>query len=249
MSVLSSADEHDEPEAPKAQPMSKAKVPSASSKASHGEHVQYWDNAKNAFVRLVGDSEVEATLALGPKGFLTARFPDEEPIDIEVQNCMLGLEFKKRKQVCKKPASNTKTKKSKTTKQVRKKTADEDVDREEVEFEDADEPAEEQAEEEKEEEELKEEPELIFHEEPVLDKEKEKLQKKPVAAAPEPILTYDEARGNYIAKHSAKMWEHSDEREQAIARMLFPEVKRRRFERLRLDLFVLDTESKKWVLK
>ena len=110
VSVSSSADEHDEPEAPKAQPMSKTKAPSASSKGSHGEHVQYWDNAKNAFVRLVGDSEVEATLALGPKGFLTARFPDEEPIDIEVQNCMLGLEFKKRKQVCKKPASDTKKK-------------------------------------------------------------------------------------------------------------------------------------------
>ena len=225
-----------EEEAPPSKPIASA----ASNSSSRGSYTQVFDAGRMCMVRLYTSGLEEcSSMKPGPDAFAVAVFEDGTEFQTQLQNLMLDIKQKpmKRPAACiKRPAASA-------------------VDAEEGEGEGE---AEEAAgateeEEETEEEELMEIPESSDAQEEDQQEEEEEVQfeeeeeaavaQKPVDAKPAfskasaAAKSYDEVKSAYTARHGQKAWQDSQERQRAIAKMEVPEIKRRRFQHLRPDLY------------
>ena len=87
----------------------------AGASSSTRPSVQYFDNGLRAFVRIKGDQKTLATMSKGKGAFLMACFPGEEAFATEIPNVLLDLpEVMKRPSskpmVCKRPAGSSRKK-------------------------------------------------------------------------------------------------------------------------------------------
>jgi len=205
---------------------------SAFASSDSKDYKQYWDSCRHSTVRSFADGTLLcATMREGPAGFQEALWPDGTVEQSEAPNVLLMAKeaAMKRPAGCiKRPATKKKTTKTQKTRKLADESEDPDEDEDQNPTEREDEAGDESEEEEAQQGES----------------EQAEAPIKSAATSSSKLSAYDQARLDFTG--AADEWQESKQRHEAIQAMGFGEVRRRRFERLRPDMFEYNPATKKY---